>query len=197
MVDLISRLQAIPEYQNAAKSIFNRDFDAFVLTRSISAFERTLISSNSRFDQYYYYNKSSALNNEEKEGWKIFSDKLYCTKCHPAPYFTIFTAENNGLYVDYGIDQGRFRIHGDSNDIGKFKVPTLRNIELTFPYMHDGSISTIEEVIQHYAKGGKSNDNQSALIKPFKLTEREIRQLKSFLFSLTDTSYMSKFKTFN
>ncbi len=194
MVDLIRRLKAIPEYQNAAKSIFNRDFDAFVLTRSISAFERTLISSNSRFDQYYYSNNPSVLNTDEKVGWKLFSEKLYCTKCHPAPYFTNFTAENNGLYLNYGKDQGRYRIHGDSNDIGRFKVPTLRNIEITFPYMHDGSFSTIEEIIKHYAKGGQGHHNQSQIIKPFKITEKEINQLKAFLFSLTDTSYMSAFR---
>ncbi len=193
MVDLIRRLQLIPEYQNAAKSIFNREFDAFVLTRSISAFERTLISTNSRFDQFYYTNNSSVLTKDEKEGWKIFTDKLYCTKCHPAPYFTNYTAENNGLYYEYGKDQGRFRIHGDTNDIGRFKVPTLRNIELTYPYMHDGSIPTIEEVIKHYAKGGKGHYNQSDIIQPFELSDKEIKQLKAFLFSLTDTSYMIDF----
>jgi cytochrome c peroxidase len=193
MVDLIRRLKNIPEYQKAALSIFNRDFDAFVLTRSIAAFERTLISSNSRFDQFYYGKDLKALNDDEKEGWKLFSEKLYCTKCHPAPYFTNFIADNNGLYVDYGKDQGRFRIFGDTSDIGKFKVPTLRNIALTYPYMHDGSISSIEEVIDHYSKGGKGHVNQSSILKPFNLSDLEIKQLKAFLFSLTDTSYMTDF----
>ncbi len=193
MVDLIRRLNAIPEYRNAALQIFNREFDAFVLTRSISAFERTLVSFNSKFDRYYYGKQSNALNNDEKEGWELFSKQLYCTKCHPAPYFTNFIAENNGLYNDYGKDQGRFRIFGDSNDIGKFKVPTLRNIELTFPYMHDGSMVSIEEVINHYAKGATGHSNQNKIIQPFKLDGKQLKQLKAFLFSLTDTSYLIDF----
>ena len=193
MVDLIRRLKNIPEYQKAALSIFNRDFDAFVLTRSIATFERTLVSDNSRFDQFYYGKDWKALNEDEKEGWKLFSEKLYCTKCHPAPYFTNFIAENNGLYKDYGKDQGRFRIFGDTTDMGKFKVPSLRNIALTYPYMHDGSMATIEEVINHYSKGGNGHFNQSNVINPFKLTDLEIKQLKLFLNSLTDTSYLDDF----
>lgn len=189
MKELIQKLRAIPEYQNAAKKIFNRDFDAYVLTRSISAFERTLISMNSRFDQYRN-GKKSKLTADEKAGWNIFSEKLYCTKCHPAPYFTTFEAANNGLYKDYGKDKGRFRIFLDSNDIGKFKIPSLRNIQLTYPYMHDGSMKSIDEVINHYQKGGAKHSLQSDILKPFELTSKEREQLKAFLYSLTDTSYM-------
>ncbi len=194
MGDLIQRLQKVDEYQTAARKIFNREFDPFVLTRSISAFQRTLISSNSRFDQYYYGKKKSILNKSEENGWKLFSEKLYCTKCHTPPHFTTFKAENNGLYKDYGIDQGRFRIFHDSTDIGKFKVPSLRNIELTYPYMHDGSLATLNEVIEHYSKGGVQHWNQSPIIQSFQLTNGEKEDLKAFLKSLTDTSYMKKFR---
>lgn len=194
MRTLLKRLQKDEHYTNEAKSIFNRDFDAFVLTRSIAAFERSLISENSRFDQYYSGQKPNALTKNEKAGWKLFSEKLYCTKCHPAPYFTTFKAENNGLYKEYGDDKGRFRIFNDSNDIGFFKIPSLRNIELTFPYMHDGSKSTIEEVIEHYSKGGKGHNLQSKIIVPFEISPKEINQLKAFLYSLTDTSYMKDFR---
>jgi len=189
MKELIQKLRAIPEYQNAAKKIFNRDFDAYVLTRSISAFERILISMNSRFDQYKNGN-TSKLSADEKAGWKIFSEKLYCIQCHPAPYFTTFEAANNGLYKEYGKDKGRFRIFLDSNDIGKFKIPSLRNIQLTYPYMHDGSIKSIDDVIDHYLKGGAKHSLQSTIIQPFELTSKEREQLKAFLYSLTDTSYM-------
>ncbi len=193
MSEVIERLKAVPEYQAAARDIFNRDFDPWVLTRSISAFERTLLSVNSRFDQYYYGKNSKAMTSDEIKGWKLFSEKLYCTTCHPAPYFTTYKAENNGLYTDYGKDEGRFRIHHDSTDIGKFKVPSLRNIELTFPYMHDGSKNSIEEIISHYEKGGVNHWNQNKIITPFKLTSKEKNQLKAFLFALTDTSYMINF----
>ena len=193
MKELIQKLRAIPEYQVAAKKIFNRDFDAYVLTRSISAFERTLLSLNSRFDQYMKGNKT-ILTSDEKAGWKLFSEKLYCLQCHPAPYFTTFEAANNGLCQEFGEDKGRFRIFLDSNDIGKFKIPSLRNSELTFPYMHDGSMKSLDEVISHYQEGGKKHTLQSKIIQPFKLTSQEREQLKAFLFSLTDTSYMRNMK---
>jgi cytochrome c peroxidase len=191
MKELIPQLRAIPEYQDAAKKIFNRDFDAYVLTRSISAFERTLVSMNSRYDQFTT-GKKNALTKSEQAGLKLFSEKLYCTKCHPAPYFTNFEAENNGLYKDYSkiSDKGRFRIHLDSNDIGKFKVPSLRNIELTFPYMHDGSLKSLDDVITHYSNGGKRHSLQNKKIMEFSLTLREKEQLIDFLKSLTDTSYL-------
>lgn len=194
MKTLLSRLNKDEHYVAEAKRIFNRDFDAFVLTRSIAAFERSLISENSRFDQFYSGIKPNALSKNEKAGWKLFSEKLYCTKCHPAPHFTTYVAENNGLYKEYGEDKGRFRIFNDSNDIGFFKIPSLRNIELTFPYMHDGSMKTIEDVIMHYSKGGKNHPLQNKTINSFNLTNLEIKQLKSFLFSLTDTSYMKNFR---
>lgn len=195
MKELIPQLRAIAEYQAAAKKIFNRDFDAYVLTRSISAFERTLVSMNSRYDQFQRGNKR-ALNKSEQAGLKLFTEKLYCAKCHPAPYFTTFEAENNGLYRDYEpiADKGRFRIHLDSNDIGKFKVPSLRNIELTFPYMHNGSLKTLEDVIAHYSIGGQRHPKQNKVIVPFQLNEQEQKQLIAFLKSLTDTSYLNKFE---
>jgi cytochrome c peroxidase len=193
MKELIQKLRAIPEYQAAAKKIFNRDFDAYVLTRSISAFERTLLSLNSRFDQYLKGNKS-ILNSDEKAGWKLFSEKLYCIQCHPAPFFTTFEAANNGLYKEFGSDKGRFRIFLDSNDIGKFKIPSLRNIELTYPYMHDGSMRSLDEIINHYKQGGQKYKLQSQVIQPFELSAKEQDQLKAFLYSLTDTSYMHSMK---
>ncbi|MEN9303279.1 MAG: hypothetical protein RL264_1708 [Bacteroidota bacterium] len=186
---LIPELRKIPAYQSAAKRIFNRDFDAYVLTRSIAAYERSLVSMNSRFDQYQR-GKMNAISKLEKKGWQLFSEKLYCTQCHPAPYFTTFVAENNGLYQEYGEDKGRFRIAMDSNDIGKFKVPSLRNITLTYPYMHDGKTATLNDVLDHYSKGGVGHFNQSKFIQPFHLSTQERKALLAFFGSLTDTSYL-------
>ncbi len=193
MVNLIRRLKNIDDYNESAKRIYNREFDAYVLTRSISAFERSLISQNSRYDQYSAGNKK-ALSKDEIQGWKLFSEVLHCIKCHPAPSFTNYLPENNGLYLDYGSDLGRFRIFNDSNDIGKFKVPSLRNIALTFPYMHDGSLESLDAVLEHYQSGGKAHPNKNKIIQPFQLTDLQTMQLKKFLFSLTDTSYMSEFR---
>ena len=169
-----------------AKSLFNRELDAYVITRAISSYERSLISRSSRFDQYRAGNRKS-LNTDEIAGWKLFSEKLYCIKCHSGPDFTNYSVVSNGLYSDYGLDQGRYRINGIEKEKGTFKVPGLRNVSLTAPYMHDGSVKTLREVILHYAKGGNDFPNKSPLIKPFSLTDVEIRQLESFLESLADT----------
>ena len=194
MIDLIEKLRVVDEYEEAAKNIFNREFDAWVLTRAIAAYERTLISSNTPFDQYYYQKDKHALTESQKSGWKLFSDKLYCTQCHSAPNFTNFEAINNGLYEDFGEDKGRFRIFNDSADIGKFKVPSLRNIALTAPYMHDGSINSLDEVIDHYAVGGNTHVNKDKRIIPFSISKKERMDLKNFLISLTDTSYMIDYR---
>jgi cytochrome c peroxidase len=189
--DLLVRLKAVPEYQAAAQRIFKRDMDAWVLTRSLAAYQRSLISDNSPFDQYYYGKNNYAMNASAKRGWKIFSEKLYCTQCHPAPYFTTFKVENNGLYENYP-DNGRFRINNDSTEMGKFKIPTLRNIQITDPYMHDGSIESLSEVVDHYAAGGKKHKNKSQIIQPFTLTKREKKDLIEFLYSLTDMSFIER-----
>ncbi|MNU58151.1 Cytochrome c551 peroxidase precursor [compost metagenome] len=190
MKEILKKLSHDKEYQKLAKTIFNRELDAYVITRAISTYERSLISRNSRFDQYRSGKKSS-LSKDEIAGWKLFSEKLYCTKCHSGPDFTNYSVVSNGLYSDYGFDQGRYRINGIEQEKGTFKVPSLRNSSLTAPYMHDGSMKTLREVIAHYAKGGNNFPNKSPLIKPFSLTALEISQLELFLKSLTDTSYIN------
>lgn len=194
MLELISKLKAIPEYSKAAQDCFNREFDPWVLTRAISAFERSLVSKNSQFDQFYTKNDYQAISSSAKRGWKIFSEELYCIECHPAPNFTTHETINNGLYSDYGSDKGRFRIFNDSNDIGKFKIPSLRNITLTGPYMHDGSKETIKDVINHYKKGGEAHPLKDKRISSFSLTENQEVDLLEFFATLVDTSYMTNFK---
>ncbi len=194
MKELIIRMRKIPEYAKAAEEIYNREFDAWVLTRSIAAFERSLISQNSRFDRYYYGGNKNSLTKAEKTGWKIFSEQLQCTQCHPAPHFTTYEAVNNGLYEEYGADKGRFRIHHDSADIGKFKVPSLRNVELTYPYMHDGSMPDLESVIEHYGTGGSNHVNKDPRITRREISDQDRKYLIQFLSTLTDTSYMKNFR---
>ena len=190
---LVQQLRQIPTYQAAAQSIFKRDFDAYVLTRSIAAFQRSLLSMNAPID-CYLAGDQKALTADQRAGWKLFSEKLYCTECHPAPYFTTHVAANNGLYASYEgkTDQGRFRIHHDSSDIGKFKIPSLRNISLTFPYMHDGSIQSLEQVLAHYQKGGTKNPRQDPRITSFNLSAIEKKQLLAFFDALIDTSYLKR-----
>lgn len=190
MKEVLDKLSKDPNYMRLAKSLFNRELDAYVITRAISTYERSLISRNSKFDRYRAGEKN-VLNANEKAGWLLFSRKLYCIKCHSGPDFTNYSVVSNGLYRDYGIDQGRYRINGLEKEKGTFKVPGLRNVSLTAPYMHDGSIRTLKEVIMHYARGGESFSNKSDIIKPFELNDLEISQLESFLRTLTDTSIVN------
>lgn len=192
MSDLIVRLANISEYQATSRKLFGRGMDAFVITRALASFQRSLISDNAPFDQA---ERGELLRSEgEERGWKLFSDQLYCTKCHPAPHFTTFSAENNGTYAKGDLDMGRFRIDSDSSEIGFFKIPSLRNIELTAPYMHNGSLKSLGDVLDHYQKGGANNVNQNDIIQPFKLSRRDRGDLLSFLKTLTDTTYMDRFR---
>jgi cytochrome c peroxidase len=186
MKEVIEKLRNDPAYQAAAQKIYQRDFDAWVLTRSIASYERTLISDNSNFDKYYYQNKANAISESAKRGWKLFSEKLNCIKCHSTPFFTDFKVHNNGRTALSDSDLGRFRIKNDSTMIGFFKAPSLRNISLTAPYMHDGSIATLEDVIEYYVKGGNGGYNQELRIKAFSISKEDKKDLINFLKSLQD-----------
>lgn len=166
---------------------YNRPVDAFVITRALGVFQRTLISNNSRYDQFLNGN-SSVLSLQEVKGKELFfSPELNCGACHSGPLFTSFSFENNGIYKDYE-DAGRYRITGQDDDWGKFKVPTLRNIALTSPYMHDGSFNSLEEVLAHYNSGGHANENKNSSIQPLNLSIAEQEAVVAFLKTLTDTS---------
>lgn len=186
---LIERLESNETYQKMAQEAYGRKMDAFVLTRAIGAFQRTLISGNSPYDQYIN-GDSTALNPSEKRGMKLFfGDKTKCAECHSGFMLTDFTYRNIGLYKSYK-DTGRARITTLSQDVGKFRVPSLRNIALTGPYMHDGSVKTLEEVVEIYMEGGKGHRNQDPLIQPFHLTAIEQKDLINFMNSLTDSTFL-------
>ena len=135
--------------------------------------------------------KPSALSTNAIKGMNLFfSDKTNCSKCHSDFNFTNYAFENNGRYEVY-IDDGRFRLTGEESDRALFKVPSLRNIELTAPYMHDGFINTLEEVVEHYQSGGKNHSHKSTLIQPLGLSESEKNDLIKFLKSLTDETFIN------
>jgi cytochrome c peroxidase len=184
------RLNADSSYVNASYAAYDRAPDAFVITRSISCFERTILSGNSPYDQYLNGDKN-ALTETEVLGMQLFfSEKLACSNCHSGFDFTNYSFENNGLYETYE-DPGRFRLTGEEEDVALFKVPSLRNIAMTEPYMHDGSISNLSDVIAHYNSGGKNHIHKSGFIQPLELTEKEMMALESFLESLTDQAFLS------
>ncbi|MEX0812107.1 MAG: cytochrome c peroxidase [Chitinophagales bacterium] len=189
----VDRLKGDANYAALAEKAYERPFDAFVLTRAIAAFERTLLSGNSKFDQVTA-NDTSALNESEKRGLKLFfSEKTQCSTCHSGFDFTDYSFRNNGLYAEYP-DKGRERISINPDDNGKFKVPSLRNVEHTAPYMFDGSLSTLEEVVEHYASGGKGHPNQDELINGFEINTEEKQDLINFLKALSDTKAINAVK---
>jgi cytochrome c peroxidase len=120
----------------------------------------------------------------------FFSDSLACSSCHGDFNFTDYSFQNNGLYATY-TDEGRERLTNLQEDRALFKVPGLRNVALTAPYMHDGSMSTLLEVVMHYETGGEEHPNKSEEIQGFSLTEGERADLLAFLNALTDTEFIT------
>jgi cytochrome c peroxidase len=190
IVDIAKQLKRDSIYVEMSTKAYNREIDAFVITRSIGVFQRTLLAANSKYDDFRFGQDANALNESEQRGKALFfSRKTNCFFCHSGVNFTNYLFENTGLYKNYK-DDGRYRFTKDSSDIGKFKVPSLRNVQITKPYMHDGSFQSLEAVVEHYNSGGKSHSNKNAFIKPLGLTEQEKSDLISFLKSLTDSIYL-------
>jgi cytochrome c peroxidase len=159
------------------------------LMKAISQFQLQIVSGNSCYDQFVN-GSTSALNTEEQNGLKLF--RQHCENCHKEPLFTDNTFRNNGL-AQIGNDFGRSAITLDSADSRKFKVPTLRNIEKSAPYMHDGRIRKLEDVVEHYRSGivpSKTLDN--TLKTPRTLSNTDKTQILSFLKSLTDEAFLSQ-----
>ena len=165
--------------------------------KSLSQFMLTLVSANSKYDQY----KAGKVNfsNDEKTGLALFNEKG-CGNCHTEPLFTDESFRSNGLPTDFFrnyVDHGRFRITELKEDKYKFKVPSLRNIEYTFPYMHDGRFLSLEDVLDHYADGTMADlENLDPIFKKTEkrgiaLTSKEKSQIIAFLKTLTDESFLS------
>ena len=190
MVELIARLALNPLYEEASQIAYHRTFDSFTLTRALAVFERSLISGSSSYDRFSHLGEYSAMNPSAKRGMELFfSSKTNCSSCHSGFNFTSYEFENNGLYETYS-DSGRMRITHLEEDRAKFKIPSLRNVAFTAPYMHDGTISTLQNVVAHYNSGGQTHANKSHLVRPLGLTETEQEDIVAFLNSLTDYSFI-------
>lgn len=194
IIEIADKLKANSDYVAMAMEAYDRTPDHYVITRALATFERSFISGNSLYDQYFFQDNKSVLTEKQKMGMELFfSEKTNCSACHDGFNFTNYSFENNGLYNTYE-DSGRFRLTKADEDIARFKVPSLRNIEKTSPYMHDGSINTLAEVIVHYNSGGKNHSNKSALVKPMNLSKEEQEALVAFLISLTDADFINNKK---
>lgn len=190
--ELNARLKNDKEYVRLFKKAYKCQPDANSLSKAIACYVRSLISANSKYDQYLYQ-KKQVMSDSEIRGMNLFnSPKTQCSSCHSGINFANNAFENNALYTDYE-DQGRYKITGKESDKGKFKVPSLRNVAVTAPYMHDGSIPTLEDVIEHYATGGKNHPNRSPQVRDNQasnLSTSEKEDLINFLKCLTDEEFL-------
>jgi cytochrome c peroxidase len=190
--ELIARLSAIPAYIDA----FAHAFGDGAVTRprieaALATFERTIIAGQSPFDQWIMGDKT-AISAAAKRGFQIFNGKARCSTCHSGPSFT------DGSFQDIGIakddDVGRGRLFPTSEKLRyAFKTPTLRDVARRAPYMHDGSVATLEDVIELYDKGGIDRPSRSPSIRPLSLTASEKTDLVAFLQALTASSPVAAF----
>lgn len=187
----LERIATDATYTAMFEAAYQRPPDAFGISRALAAFERTLISGNSRYDQFEYLGDANALSEAEKRGKTLFfSAATQCSTCHTPPLFTTLEYANIGLYTTYA-DSGRARLTTLPQDNGKFRIPTLRNVALTAPYMHNGSMSTLAEVVAHFNSGGVAHPNKSDLIQPLNLSAEEQADLVAFLVALTDEAFVA------
>jgi len=206
--DFLKTLRADPVYHNLFPKAFPESGDLYTLTnvtKAIAAFERTIISMRSPYDRYRWSGDASAISDSAKRGELIFSssERGGCFQCHGGWNFTTIRFEGvqdregmgdpSGAFFNTGVsayappNRGLFEYTQRVEDTGKFRPPTLRNIALTAPYMHDGSMATLEDVIDHYAAGGKmEHPNKSRILRRFRITESEKHDLVEFLKALTD-----------
>src|SRR6185295_15121425 len=155
------------------------------VTAALASYVRTIRSGDSRFDRYSA-GRAASLNALEKTGLQLFRGKGGCSACHIGPNFTDERFHNTGVAWSDGrlADEGRFAVSGNTRDHGAFKTPTLREVARTAPYMHDGSLATLEDVVDFYSEGGRPNPSLDSEIRPRRFSAEERRALVAFLRSL-------------
>ncbi len=222
--DLVARLSAEPIYVELFAAAFPEEAEAVTVenvARALSTFQRTLISGGSPFDRFAFGDDPEALSESAQRGLNLFnSSRLKCFRCHggfalqdgvtfQGQLFEELEFHNTGLYNIGGSGayppggEGLFAITELEADTGRFRSPTMRNIAVTAPYMHDGSVATLDDVIDHYAAGGRTiaegpyagvgadNPYKDELIEPFTLTDEERADLHVFFQSLTDDAFLT------
>jgi cytochrome c peroxidase len=208
--DAVSKLNADVKYRNLFFRAFNEEgIDSIKVTKAIAQFLRTLVSGESKYDVMYKYENSMTLNSNEQSvlgtidpeewaGYDLFKslNGADCFHCHNGPLMQVKKFSNNGLMPNSINDLGRAHVTNNPEDNYKFKVPTLRNIALTAPYMHDGRFATLDEVIEHYSSGIHMSPTIDPLIEfgsqgGVQLDAQEKYLLKKFLLTLTDNNFIN------
>lgn len=182
--NVLERLNNDSDYREAFEKAFGEEATLRSLTQALASFQRTIRSGGSSYDEYLE-GKEDGLNKSQLRGLDLFENKARCNTCHNGFLLTNQSFENNGLMV-LNADSGRARVTLNSEDFGTFRVPSLRNVAVTAPYMHDGRFASLEDVIAHYNHGGSDTRNRHEAIKPLKLSDQEQADLVAFLNALTD-----------
>lgn len=218
---VVARVAGIPEYVARFRSVFRSDVNIAVIAKAIAAYERTQTSAGAPFDRFMA-GDVNAITPIQKRGWDLFRGKAQCIECHTftrnSPFFSDFDFHNTGVAVkgrnferlienitseqvsrlahaEGFSDLGRYLVTKQRKDIGAFKTPTLRDIELTAPYMHEGSQKTLLDVVRFYNRGGETNPYLDARIRPLHLTEDEMNCLVEFMRSLTSDEVLRRAQT--
>jgi cytochrome c peroxidase len=218
---VLEKIKTLPEYVGRFETAFDgRGPDVLTVGQALAAYERTLVSGNSRFDRWRYGKEENALTAQEKNGFRLFSGKARCAVCHAVGEEHGLLMDNRfhntgigyarsmgltkqhrvqlapGVFIDVENkaldafeppqpDVGRYEVTLDPADSWSYRTPSLRNVALTAPYMHDGSLATLDEVVTFYDHGGIDNPQKSPLLMPLGMTAAEKVALVAFLKTLT------------
>ncbi|WP_240009264.1 cytochrome-c peroxidase [Leptospira sanjuanensis] len=182
--EAVLELKNIQKYKDLfAKAYPGEEISANTIAKAIANFERTIISTDSPFDRWKK-GETNAISKSAQSGFALFNGKANCASCHQGEHFTDNGFHNIGLKSNRK-DVGRFKIVPVKSMKGAFKTPTLRDVDFTGPYMHDGSYATLEEVVEHYDRGGDETSNLDPNMAPLKLNFQEKADLVAFMKSLT------------
>jgi cytochrome c peroxidase len=181
----VKRLRANKGYKAQFEAAFDDGVTSSNLARAIASFERVLLRGDSRVDRFRRNGDHDALTARERQGLWLYESKGRCWRCHRGANFTDEGFHNTGVsWGNKPTDLGRYAVTKKAADKGKFKTPSLRGVALTGPYMHDGSLKTLKDVVKFYNKGGTANPNLDAAMAPLDLSPEEIRDLVAFLKAL-------------
>lgn len=193
---LLAKLNGDATYRQRFAAVYGAGtIDSYRLLRALSQFMAALTSSNSRYDKAVRHEDGVSLSASELRGQTLLASK--CASCHATDLFTDETYRNNGLDATFPRDSGRAHISGQPADVGRFKVPSLRNVALTAPYMHDGRFQTLAQVLAHYDHGVTPSPTLDPALRPpggrlgIALTTQEQTDLLAFLQTLTDQSFIT------
>ena len=182
---VMQQLGTIPAYRAEFRAVFGRDFDPEGVAQAIAAYVRTILSADSPYDRFQAGDRS-AMSLSAQRGLRLFEGKAMCSRCHAGFNFTGEGYRNIGVGMSgKNPDLGRYTVTGDDPDRGAFKTPTLRDVARRGPYMHDGSETTLDDVVAYYDRGGVKNPWLSTDMKPLGLTAQERADLIEFMKALT------------